>query len=57
MLERVGVRDLERQRMLSLRVCRCVCVRMLDGDMDREISLPQQVCPLALFPLDLGIPH
>lgn len=56
MLERVGVRDLERQRMFAC-VSVCVCVCMLDRDMDREISLPQQVCPLALFPLDLGIPH
>lgn len=30
-------------------VCVCVCLHILDRYMDREISLPQQVCPLALF--------
>lgn len=45
----VGVGDLERQKKM------CVCVyvyahmEVLDRDMDSEISLPQLVCPLALF--------
>lgn len=45
------VRELERQRILSLCICICVraCVHMLDRATDREISLPQQVCPLALL--------
>lgn len=50
MLPREGVRELGRQRML----CVCVCLHILDRYMDREISLPQQVCPLALFHLIWG---
>lgn len=50
----VGEGGSESWKDKECRVCVCaycvwLCVCTLDRDMDREISLPQQVCPLALF--------